>query len=576
MSGRAGRRGKDDRGIVIQMMDEKMEPDVLKGILYGDPDPLNSSYRISYNMLLNMMRVGAEEVDPEFLLRASFYQFQQESKVPELESEADNLEKEAQQIVLPEEQEDLDMLVEYYQMQQQLVLTNQNLKQIVFQEAYVRPYINEGRLVRVVHKEEDYGWGVVTSKLKQKQGTAGAGQSAKMARDATSDLHTFNVLLPCTARDSSKTDDKDGNKSDAEAKQTHWGNFLHARPPSSSSTTETYHRVFSISPSSIHLISAVKIFLPSSLTTHDARTNCGKMLSETMRRFKSQGGVPIIDPIKDMGVDNSTRFQQLVRRASALVSRISSHPLLERISDPAPQLALYARKQFLLDQARALRKSARALLSTVMTAQLAQMKTCLNKLGHLSTSSDSSRIGATLDNKGRTACEINAGDELLATELLFGGLFQDLSTEQSVSLLSCLVYEENTKDGDDPLKHLKPYLGQPFKAMRGHVRTIARVKKACKLLPDDDEDKYVDKFHPGMMEAVYAWCKGSKFSQIQKLLPEGTFEGSTIRTLRRLDELVRQMSSAAKVLGNEELSEMFTKGSELLKRDIVFCTSLYL
>lgn len=35
MSGRAGRRGKDDRGLVIQMLDEKMEPDICKGILYG-------------------------------------------------------------------------------------------------------------------------------------------------------------------------------------------------------------------------------------------------------------------------------------------------------------------------------------------------------------------------------------------------------------------------------------------------------------------------------------------------------------------------------------------------------------
>lgn len=31
MSGRAGRRGKDDRGIVIQMLDEKMDPLVAKG-----------------------------------------------------------------------------------------------------------------------------------------------------------------------------------------------------------------------------------------------------------------------------------------------------------------------------------------------------------------------------------------------------------------------------------------------------------------------------------------------------------------------------------------------------------------
>jgi hypothetical protein len=76
------------------------------------------------------------------------------------------------------------------------------------------------------------------------------------------------------------------------------------------------------------------------------------------------------------------------------------------------------------------------------------------------------------------------------------------------------------------------------------------------------------------MEAVFAWCKGVKFVEVQKLT--GTFEGTTIRTLRRLEELVRQIQTAAKAIGDKELEAKFEAGSKLIKRDIVFCNSLYL
>lgn len=76
------------------------------------------------------------------------------------------------------------------------------------------------------------------------------------------------------------------------------------------------------------------------------------------------------------------------------------------------------------------------------------------------------------------------------------------------------------------------------------------------------------------MEAVYAWCQGAKFIEVQKLTD--SFEGTTIRTLRRLEELVRQITTAAKAIGNHELETKFEKGGDLLKRDVVFCSSLYL
>lgn len=72
MSGRAGRRGLDERGIVILMVDEKMEPSVAQGMVKGQSDVLNSSFHIGYNMLLNLLRV--EGIDPTYMLKQSFHQ----------------------------------------------------------------------------------------------------------------------------------------------------------------------------------------------------------------------------------------------------------------------------------------------------------------------------------------------------------------------------------------------------------------------------------------------------------------------------------------------------------------------
>jgi ATP-dependent RNA helicase DOB1 len=83
MSGRAGRRGLDDRGIVILMVDEKMEPAVAKGMVKGTADALNSSFYIGYNMLLNLLRI--EGMNPEDLLRKSFHQFQAHKALPQSE-----------------------------------------------------------------------------------------------------------------------------------------------------------------------------------------------------------------------------------------------------------------------------------------------------------------------------------------------------------------------------------------------------------------------------------------------------------------------------------------------------------
>lgn len=54
------------------------------------------------------------------------------------------------------------------------------------------------------------------------------------------------------------------------------------------------------------------------------------------------------------------------------------------------------------------------------------------------------------------------------------------------------------------------------------------------------------------------------------------YEGSLIRLFRRLEELLRQIAQAAKVMGSEDLEQKFEMALTKVRRDIVAAQSLYL
>lgn len=72
-------------------------------------------------------------------------------------------------------------------------------------------------------------------------------------------------------------------------------------------------------------------------------------------------------------------------------------------------------------------------------------------------------------------------------------------------------------------------------------------------------EDYIDQFKPHLMDVVYGWSKGASFAQICKMTD--VFEGSIIRCMRRLEELLRQMVQAAKSIGNTELETKFSEGT---------------
>ena len=69
-------------------------------------------------------------------------------------------------------------------------------------------------------------------------------------------------------------------------------------------------------------------------------------------------------------------------------------------------------------------------------------------------------------------------------------------------------------------------------------------------------------------------AKGCEFAKLCQMTD--AFEGSIIRCVRRLEELLRQMCRAAKVIRNTDLEQKFSEAIKSIKRDIVFAASLYL
>ena len=486
MSGRAGRRGKDDRGIVIQMLDEKMEPAVCKGILYGEPDPLNSSYRISYNMLLNLMRV--EDVEPEYLLRASFHQFQREKDAPGLIAQADDLDSEAANLDLGADDEK-ELASQYYQMDQQLLLTRRKISKIVQKPEYIVKFLQvAGRFLDISIDGENFGWGVLTS-FKKKTGTGSGGDAGRLASLSNGPAYTLEVLLFCVDRHFDTVNEKD-EKEDVDDASLLWrGAIRNCRPVQKDDDEKIVSmRVFTVGLEDIERISAVRIFTPQAVHTTEARKKVALSLHEVKKRFPD--GIPLLDPIKDLGIEDES-FKTLMDRAGALTTRLAEHKLSTDFGqeDRLRLVQVYENKKDLEERARVIRDEARSCQTMTMKDELKKMKRVLKKLGHVD-------ANGVIQTKGRTACEINTANELVVVELIFTGVFKTLNVEQCVALLSSMTFDEKNKDDDDPTKGLKSYLLNPFYKLQEVARTVAKIQIECGV--ELDEEEFMDKFNPGM------------------------------------------------------------------------------
>lgn len=77
----------------------------------------------------------------------------------------------------------------------------------------------------------------------------------------------------------------------------------------------------------------------------------------------------------------------------------------------------------------------------------------------------------------------------------------------------------------------------------------------------------------GLVDVVNSWAEGSSFSEILKITEEQ--EGIIVRCIQRLDEVLRAVKAACKLIGYPDICEKIDVACQSINRDIVFAASLY-
>lgn len=474
MSGRAGRRGLDERGIVIMMIDEEMDPTVAKDIVRGAQDKLNSAFHLGYNMILNLMRV--EGINPEFMLERCFFQFQNAASVSELEKELLELEQKKAEMVIDQEPD----IKEYYNLRQQLDEYGKAMKAKITDPQYLLKYLQGGRLVRVKYKDYDFGWGAVVNFLRVKPSKTQTEDDIPVGSRVVVDV-LLNVA--------------------ADVKPPGHGTKLRddlppgIRPPMPGEKGKM--EVVPVMNGTIDAVGHIRVFLPADLRTQEQRNTVRKSLEEIARRFPD--GIAILDPVENMGiVDND--FKKLLRKIEVLEHKLLNNPLHK--SEQLPGLYdQYAAKVELTNTIKLKRKQIQDALSILQLDELKNRKRVLRRLGFINEAD-------VVQLKARVACEISTGDELVLAELLFNRFFNELTPEQCAAALSCFIFEEKCQE----TPKLRDELAKPFREIQAEARKVAKVSMESKVLVNEEE--YLATFKPELMEVVNAWTHGASFATI--------------------------------------------------------------
>ncbi|KAJ4781291.1 ATP-dependent RNA helicase [Rhynchospora pubera] len=573
MAGRAGRRGLDNIGTVIVMCrDDIPEESDLKNLIVGKPTRLESQFRLTYTMILHLLRV--EDLKVEDMLKRSFAEFHAQKNLPEKQKEL--LQKLGQPVKDIECIKGDPEIEEYYDMAVQAETYREAIAEALMQSTSAQQFLSPGRIVVVKSQSgEEHLLGVV---LKSPSPTF---KNYLVLVLTTESPTSTSALIPSSMQSVSNRDQLDTGANFP-------GRVL--APKSKRGMDDEY---FVTSSSTRKGTGAVNIEVPKygvaagvSYAVKQLESNTKEIISicqpkmkidqvklleepsdavysrtiQQLVKYTSEGGKfpPALDPIKDLKLKDMSVVEQYRKY----------NKLLQKLTENKCHGCIKFKEHFSLIKEQKRHKEEVTALEFLMSDEALQQMPDFQ--GRIDVLKEINCIDEDLvvQLKGRVACEMNSGEELICTECLFENQFDDLEPEEAVAVMSALVFQQNNTSEPS----LTPKLSLATKRLYDTAIRLGELQAQFKVAVDP-QDYARDNLKFGLVEVVYEWARGTPFAEICELTDVS--EGLIVRTIVRLDETCREFRNAAAIMGNSTLFKKMEAASNAIKRDIVFAASLY-
>ncbi|CAL8102209.1 unnamed protein product [Orchesella dallaii] len=106
--------------------------------------------------------------------------------------------------------------------------------------------------------------------------------------------------------------------------------------------------------------------------------------------------------------------------------------------------------------------------------------------------------------KGRVACEMGNQNELMVTEMVLNNVLADAPPEEVAALLSCMVFE--VKSAEEPTFQQAIGLKERVETVKKIARNIGEIQRECGM--KEPVEQFVEQFKFGLAEVVHEWARG--------------------------------------------------------------------